>query len=224
MQVITWLDILAIILSIVSLIISVVAFFASLKFYTDGVKLQEKANDALTKIEEKTGFIQTQVGGMFDRTLDAALGKREAVAANFEEITVQLEQMKQKIVEEGVKELGSAGEQERNRLAQIVDRQLTAVQQKVEETRESADELVEFGRLSQLASLILRELYMGPPTGISLSNLAVTGTATMIEVIHNLDWLMSRGYVKQLGFNFTLTKRGHKYVKIILTDRLLEEK
>ena len=62
-------DVLAIILSVVLLVISIVAFFASLKFYRDGVRLQQKANDALTKIEEKTAFIQGQVGGMFDKTL-----------------------------------------------------------------------------------------------------------------------------------------------------------
>src|SRR5882672_12676261 len=70
---------LAITLSVVSLIITVVGFFASLKFYRDGVELQRAANEALTKLEEKIGFIQTQVGGMFDKTLEAAIGKFEIV-------------------------------------------------------------------------------------------------------------------------------------------------
>jgi hypothetical protein len=41
---------LAIILSVVSLIITIVGFFASLRFYRDGITLQKSANDALTKL------------------------------------------------------------------------------------------------------------------------------------------------------------------------------
>ena len=82
-QPISLIDALAMVLAIVSLVITIVGFFASLKFYRDGVALQKSANDALTKLEEKTQFIQTQVGGMFDKTLDAAIGKREVLSANF---------------------------------------------------------------------------------------------------------------------------------------------
>ncbi|MBE4186992.1 hypothetical protein HJ089_22815 [Vibrio parahaemolyticus] len=46
-------DVLAIILSVVALIVTVIGFFASLRFYQDGVVLQKSANDALTKLEEK---------------------------------------------------------------------------------------------------------------------------------------------------------------------------
>lgn len=137
------LEALAIILSVVSLIISVVAFFASLKFYRDGVQLQQAANDALTQISEKTAFIQTQVGGMFDKTLDAAIGKREILATQFEEVNQQLEKTKAKLIEESIGQIGAAGEQERKRLAEIVDVQMKAIREKVETTRESAQEIVE---------------------------------------------------------------------------------
>ena len=111
MQGITAIDMLAIILSVVSLIITIVGFFASLRFYRDGMSLQEKANDALTKLEEKTQFIQAQVGGMFDKTLDAAIGKKEVLSENFEDLTEQLEKTKSKIIEEAINQVGAAGEQ-----------------------------------------------------------------------------------------------------------------
>ena len=50
---------------------------------------------------------------MFDKTLDAALGKRELMSANFEELNEQLEETKKRIIEESIKEIGTAGEQER---------------------------------------------------------------------------------------------------------------
>jgi hypothetical protein len=145
----------AIILSVVSLIISIVAFFASLKFYRDGVALQQAANDALTQISEKTAFIQTQVGGMFDKTLDAAIGKREILSEQFEELNEQLEKTKAKLIEESIGQIGAAGEEERKRLSKVVDGQITLIREKVETARESAEEMVQ--PKARLADLIIEE-------------------------------------------------------------------
>lgn len=68
-------DIITIVLSLVALAVTVIGFFASLKFYRDGVEMQTRATNALAKIEERAAAIQSQVGGMFDKTLDAALGR-----------------------------------------------------------------------------------------------------------------------------------------------------
>src|SRR5260370_40494138 len=133
---------LAIILSVVSLIVTIVGFFASLKFYRDGVELQKSANTALAKLGEKTDFIQTQVGGLFDKTLDAAIGKREILSDQFEELNEQLEKTKAKIIEESIGQIGAAGEQERKRLSKLVDHQISLIRQKVETTRESAEGMV----------------------------------------------------------------------------------
>lgn len=65
---------LAIILSIVSLIITGIGFFASLRFYRDGMELQGRASSALARIEERTDQIQRQVGGAFDPLLKALTG------------------------------------------------------------------------------------------------------------------------------------------------------
>lgn len=58
-----------------ALIVTIIGFFASLKFYRDGVQMQARADRVLAKIEERASAIQSQVGGMFDKTLDAALGR-----------------------------------------------------------------------------------------------------------------------------------------------------
>ena len=69
------LETIAIVLSLVALIVTVIGFFASLKFYRDGVQMQTHAEKVLSKIEERANAIQSQVGGIFDKTLDAALGR-----------------------------------------------------------------------------------------------------------------------------------------------------
>lgn len=65
----------AIVLSLVALIVTIIGFFASLQFYRHGMELQGRADQVLAKIEERASAIQTQVGGVFDKTLDAALGR-----------------------------------------------------------------------------------------------------------------------------------------------------
>jgi hypothetical protein len=150
-QIISAIEIVSLILSIVALIVTVVGFFASLKFYRDGVTLQGKANDALTKIEERTQFIQTQVGGMFDKTLEAALGKNDELSASFEEISQQLELTKSRIVEQ----IGDAGGREERRLTQIVDAQIQPLREKVQ----TAKALAEEGGADENPSLVLGEIF-----------------------------------------------------------------
>jgi uncharacterized protein YicC (UPF0701 family) len=137
----TVIESLSIILAVVSLIITIVGFFASLKFYRDGVELQKLANDALVKLEEKTQAIQSQVGGMFERTLDAAIGQRNVLSENFEDLNKQLEKAQTKIIDEAIKQVGTAGEKERKRLSEIVDSQFNHIQAKIEATRESAEDI-----------------------------------------------------------------------------------
>lgn len=68
-------EIITIVLSLVALFVTVIGFFASLKFYRDGTEMQSRTEKVLSTIEERASAIQTQVGGMFDKTLDAALGR-----------------------------------------------------------------------------------------------------------------------------------------------------
>ncbi|MFX0202355.1 MAG: hypothetical protein ACFFCW_40125 [Candidatus Hodarchaeota archaeon] len=137
---VTILNILAIILSIVALIITIVGFFASMKFYRDGMALQNLANDALVKIEEKASSIQTQVGGMFEKTLDAALSNREQVSTDFDKLNEELQRTGQQIVDTALKEIGTAGEEQRQKLQEAVNKELKPVQELIETTRQSAEQ------------------------------------------------------------------------------------
>ena len=207
---------LAIVLSVVSLIITTVGFFASLKFYRDGVELQNAANRALTKLEEKTEFIQSQVGGMFDKTLDAAIGKREILADQFEELNEQLESTKKKLIEESIGQIGAAGEQERKRLSRIVDNQIALIREKVETTRESAEEVVQAESLPPLKSTIV-SLLQNSPDGLTThqitESLQLLGLS-QIGISRRLRELMHLGFVIRLG--------DGKYVLNTSTTRIPE--
>lgn len=61
-----------------ALAVTAIGFFASLKFYRDAVGMQTKTDHLLVKVEERSLQIQSQVGGMFDKTLTAALGQAGA--------------------------------------------------------------------------------------------------------------------------------------------------
>jgi DNA-binding transcriptional ArsR family regulator len=141
MQTITTIDIVSLVLSLVALSVTVIGFFASLYFFKEGVVLQRLASDALVKLEEKTQFIQTQVGGMFERTLDAAISRRELVVDSFAELHEDLERTRKGIVEESIKQIGAASEQERARFTQIVDEQIEGLRKTVETTQESVESL-----------------------------------------------------------------------------------
>jgi predicted transcriptional regulator len=189
---------LAIVLSVVSLIITTVGFFASLKFYRDGVELQRAANDALTKLEEKTEFIQTQVGGIFDKTLDAAIGKKEILSDKFEELNEQLERTKTKLIEESIGQIGAAGEQERKRLSKIVDDQIGLIREKIETTRESAEGMVQLD-VSQLSPNLRHILFKlaDQPDGLTLTEIAQSTPFTPTLVNRRLRELMNLGFVER---------------------------
>ena len=204
---------LAIVLSVVSLIITTVGFFAALKFYRDGVELQRAANDALTKLAEKTEFIQSQVGGMFDKTLDAAIGKREILSDQFEELNEQLEKTKAKLIEESIGQIGAAGEHERKRLAQLVDTQMAVIREKIETTRESAQEIVQLENLSPIMNQILAVL-ASYPNGVTAREaykkiaasprFPVFSSSTISRRLRELE---DKGYVHSDGDKYFIPSR-----------------
>lgn len=182
-----------------SLTITIVGFFASLKFYRDGVQLQQSANNALTKLEEKTEFIQTQVGGMFDKTLDAAIGKREILAGQFAELNEQVETTKRKLIEETIGQIGAAGEQERQRLSKIVDNQMALIREKVETTRESAEVMVQRESLPPLLDLVLRVLEANP-RGLTEPEIAERAPSlSRLGLLRRLRSLAELGLVERQG-------------------------
>ncbi|MGA9767934.1 MAG: hypothetical protein WBV94_02770 [Blastocatellia bacterium] len=160
---------LSIILSIVSLIVTTVGFFASLKFYRDGVQLQQSANDALTKIAEKTANIQTQVGGMFDKTLEAAL-KNHNMSTSFEELEAQVSTMKDALLAEVRGQIGEAGNQQQQQIKETVENQIRLLSQKVESTRESAEAITDGSKTAIYNSdlrLQILKILASSPNGLS---------------------------------------------------------
>lgn len=148
LQAITIVDIMAIIISIVALIITVIGFFASLKFYRDGVKLQGIAHEALVKIEEKTYSIQSQVGGMFEKTLDAAIGKADKLSDNVEALNEQFETAAKAITESALAKIDSVGEGDRQQFVELIKKQIEPIREQIQETRKSADDIIDLTRIS----------------------------------------------------------------------------
>jgi uncharacterized tellurite resistance protein B-like protein len=72
--------------------------------------------------------------------LNTLVGRNE-LSSSFQSLTTQLEVAQQQIVTEAVKQVGAAGETERKKLTQIVNQQIELVREKVESTRESAEEI-----------------------------------------------------------------------------------
>ena len=214
------LETIAILLSIVSFVVTVFGFFASLKFYRDGVNLQRTANDLLTKVAEKTETIQSQVGGMFDKTLDAALGKREALNNNFEELETQLSNAKEALLVEMRGQIGQLGEQQQIRIKNTVEEQIRILKEKVESTRESAEEitskhLAPTRHMPILQYNILAALLHGGPLSEAQlgEQLGYPEASTKIaEFSRRLSWLLNLGYIQSNAdtgiLKFELTESG----------------
>lgn len=78
-HVVSALDVIAMVTGLVGTTVTVLGFFASLKFYLAGQRLQATADRAVGAILEKSWSIESRVGGLFEKTLDAALTHRYTV-------------------------------------------------------------------------------------------------------------------------------------------------
>jgi len=205
-------NVIAIILSIIALFITIIGFFASLKFYRDGVKLQGIANDAMIMIKEKTEAIQLQVGGMFDKTLDAALNRSNQMSESFEEINTQMEQTSASIVEAALKEIGTASKKEKEKIKQIVDEQMNLVKERLQSTREEAESMaysaIDYMPRSNFQAQILSHL-LGAKNWVSLSDLSTVVNTNTITTEKAVDRLVDRGIIeikKDKGDNYYKAK------------------
>jgi uncharacterized tellurite resistance protein B-like protein len=99
----------------------VLLFFVTLNF-------NPKVLYAPSDFANEENFLKTLVG-------------RKELSVSFQSLSRQLEVAKQQIVLEAVKQVGAAGENESKKLASIVNQQIDIVRQKVEATRESAEDV-----------------------------------------------------------------------------------
>lgn len=147
-------DIIAIIISISAAAVTIIAFFASLKFYKDGIELQNTSTRILTQIEERTGSIQLQMHSVFDKTLDAALSNRQELAPNISEIHTELENIMDR-----VKHLQTSGEQEREVVLRAIQEDLGLVSSKVEKAQQVAEEFDRYVEEEQVLMTLVGGLW-----------------------------------------------------------------
>ncbi|HBL74605.1 MAG: hypothetical protein A2W90_00200 [Bacteroidetes bacterium GWF2_42_66] len=134
-------DILAIVslvLGLVALIVTIIGFFASLKFYRDGVALQDSATKALAKIEEKTSTIGQQVTDMSGKMLDAVTNKGEPINKNFDKIYEEIEKVKGIIIDK-TKKLPAINVVEKEKLEKIISAELETIRGQVTATEEKEE-------------------------------------------------------------------------------------
>jgi len=132
----------SLILSIVALFVTIIGFFASLKFYREGMALQQAATRVQTQIEEKLGAIGQQVSGMFDKTLDAAIHKGGQISEDFDDIKTQIEHVRTELLKRAQADLTAIGVEEREKLEHFIANQFKSITDQVAVTQENAAEMV----------------------------------------------------------------------------------
>jgi len=101
----------------------VAAFFLTLNF-------NPRVLYAPSDFQDEANFLQIVAG-------------RNRLSMEFADVMAQLEESKAKIVDDALNELGERGESERQRLVDAVERQIQAIRNILDSTRESTEELVD---------------------------------------------------------------------------------
>lgn len=209
-------EILSITLSVIALTITIIGFFASLKFYRDGVQLQDNANKALVVLGEKTQHIQSQVGDMFSKTLDAAIGQRNQISENFDHINKQLEKSAKEIVDNAIKQVGVAGDKEKERLSEIVNKHMEPLRKKINATRESAQEIAMKFNISDFENNVLNTILSSKGNILKESELCQIFPMTENELAKNIRRLLHYGFIspafnKKGELQYSVTNEGFEY-------------
>jgi len=138
-------EVISIILALVALIVTIIGFFASLYFYRRGVEAQSGAEQLLTRIEEKSLLIQNQVSELFEKTLDAALSRRDFVS-DLETADRQLTELRESLSEKltGASLLDSSEGQGSGiePLIKSVDQQVDQIRRSLEAQKETLTEVL----------------------------------------------------------------------------------
>ena len=132
---VSFIDLVTIALSVVALIVTIIGFFASLKFYREGMKAQDLANKAMVSLSEKTAFIQSEINEIKNKTLDAAIH----VSQDYEEIQSKVEELRASIVQEALDSIGETTLEETNKLKETVNQELAELKELVTTSRTSAE-------------------------------------------------------------------------------------
>jgi uncharacterized membrane-anchored protein YhcB (DUF1043 family) len=207
----------SLILSVVALVVTIIGFFASLKFYKDGVALQDSATKALSKIEEKTNTIGQQMTGMFDKTLDAAInkgGQINQVSQDFEDIQEQIDKVSKALIEKASTELTSLGSTERERLKEYISEQFKNITDQVVVTQENATEIVstpdtEFVAISQFQAKIL-DAIRGSSSALDLTQISAQVSFSEAVVEKAISRLLTKKLIIENAGKYTINQQKEK--------------
>ena len=197
------LEIVSLVVAFVALTVTIVGFLAAVWFYTAGVKLQNAAQAVLVQVSERAGLIQTQVGDLFEKTLDAAIGV-SALDESYDELDQQISNSGSALAD-GAPQGSDADWQ------QLVEAQLRPIRAQLDEYHELAEAIARGGAeihrpQSQLQADILEALDRG---STSLGEIAKRVGMSRAAVRQALGRLQRRGLVQ----TETRSDGGYVYVR-----------
>lgn len=221
------LGLVSLLLSIVALIVTVIGFFASLRFYSEGVKLQDSATRALTKIEERTSTLGQQMSGMFDKTLDAAINVNRGgqITQDFEDTTEQIEKANKALLDRITTDLKNIGDGEKEKLKKFVEEQFKTITDQVTVAQENATEMVttpdnEFIAISQFQSRIL-EILRNSSTPLAIQQIGEKVHFSNSVVEKALVRLFAKRLVKMTGNLYSVNKQKEQ-IDLSLIDKAFQ--
>jgi hypothetical protein len=213
----------AILLSIIAFSVTIIGFFASLKFYRDGIELQRSANDVLSKISNKTDSIQDQVSGMFDKTLNAALSKQEQVSVEFESIQEKIQKSAEEIGKKVKHDIEGLGHEKVEEISKAIKSEMTEISKQLQTARQSLEsqepqvEIPQVIRSSAVARQILLELSV--KYQLKLSELLSMRPDDSAMITNRINRLLKAGLILEIKTEeepcYSISKSGIAVTKIM---------
>lgn len=139
---------------------------------------------------------------------------RKALLTSFEGVRKQLETAKDEIVEQSLRQIGSAGEIEKNKLTKLINQQIELIEEKLETTKESVENLTMDIAVSKLPRSALQarilEYLAAKPDFISLEELVKELKMNKSATERALSKLVVREVIK-MGLNGE--KKAYKIIE-----------
>ena len=129
------------------------------------------------------------------------LNGRNELSLSFDVLSEQLEIAKEKIVQEATKQVGAAGAAEATKFRALVSKQIELIRDKVESTRESAEELTAPSPLDRMPHSALQARILAyvasQPNAVSVEEVARSVGMSIEATARSLSKLAKRELVKQ---------------------------
>ncbi len=217
------LETIAILLSILAFSITIIGFFASLRFYQNGMKLQDSANETLSKINLKIDSLQSQVTGMFDKTLDAALSRKEEISEDFESIQQKLKDSTDEILKKVTKDIEVLGKDKADEISKSVRSEFEDISKQLKAAREALDQTNIPYKIPTILqqSAIARRIISSIQNNLQMSESELLKLREGREslIINRLNRLVRIGLIKCIKTEketiYAITQKGIKIAQIV---------